>query len=101
MTGWAVVVALALGASASSEASGRPLYSELRTPPPVPTVASSLPDLTRLAKEATAAVVGVITLQSTPSTTDDALKDLLDKLHDGPRKGIGSGFVIHKDGWII
>jgi serine protease Do len=101
MAGWAVVVALALGASTSSEASGRPLYSELRSSPPAPAVAATLPDLTKLAKDATSAVVGVVTLQSTPASTDDALKDLLDKLHDGPRKGIGSGFVIHRDGWII
>jgi serine protease Do len=103
MTGWAVLVALVSGASPAQEAPDvRPLYTELRsTPPPPPMAATNLPDMSHLAQAAMPAVVGVVTTQGAPASTDDALKDLLDRLHDGPRRGIGSGFVIHKDGWII
>jgi serine protease Do len=47
-------------------------------------------------------VVGVITTAPTPSGAKDGeLRDLFDKLNDGPRKGIGSGFVVHRDGWVV
>jgi serine protease Do len=105
MSVWAAVVAVACGAAGNAagvQASPRPLYSELRAPAPAtPMVATTLPDLTHLAQGAMTAVVGVVTMQGAPAGSDDALKDLLDKMHDGPRKGIGSGFVIHRDGWII
>jgi serine protease Do len=68
---------------------------------PAPPVAGTLPDLTRLAEAAVPAVVGVVTLQASPAgVEDEQLRDLFDKLHDGPRKGIGSGFVLHADGFI-
>jgi serine protease Do len=47
-------------------------------------------------------VVGVLTTQAvSPTLADDSLRELFDKLHDGPRRGIGSGFVINRDGWIL
>jgi len=33
--------------------------------------------------------------------TRKLLRDLFDRLNDGPRKGIGSGFIIHPDGWVV
>ncbi len=48
------------------------------------------------------AVVGVVTTQAPPPGADGGqLKDLFERLHDGPRRGIGSGFVIHRDGWVV
>jgi serine protease Do len=67
-----------------------------------PPAAGGLPDLTRLASSSLRAVVGVVTTQSAaPASTDDSVRELFDKLHEGPRKGIGSGFIIHRDGWIL
>ncbi len=83
-------------------ASSGPLYSD-----PKPSVAlhgeiSGLPELTRLAEGASPAVVGVLTIQKLPAgAANDSLRELFDKLHDGPRKGIGSGFIIHRDGWVV
>ncbi|MGC3997395.1 MAG: hypothetical protein QM767_07775 [Anaeromyxobacter sp.] len=87
----ALLVAVQLGAAPEA-----PLYSEgarIANLPAAP--GGQLPDLTRLAQAAMPAVVGVLTTQRTPPTmADDSLRDLFDKLHDGPRKGVGSGFVI-------
>ncbi len=85
-------------------ASSDPLYTDARPANAVQgqDAAAGLPDLTRLAREASPAVVGVLTIQKPPSpSADDSLRDLFDKLHDGPRKGIGSGFIIHRDGWVV
>ena len=102
MFGWAAIVAASvLSAGAAARTSSGPLYSELHAAPPVPGAAATLPDLSRLASSATPAVVGVVTYEAPPATADDQLKSLLDKLHDGPRKGIGSGFVIQADGWVL
>ncbi len=111
MVGWAsmLVTACLAGTPAAGE---RPLWTDARTPnaaaataaaAPAPATANAmaLPDLTHLAQAAVPGVVGVVTLQGAPAAKDDALKELLDKLHDSPRKGIGSGFVIHRDGWIL
>jgi serine protease Do len=63
---------------------------------------SGLPDLSRLAEAALPAVVGVITTAAAPAGAKDGeLRDLFEKLNDGPRKGIGSGFVVHRDGWVV
>ncbi|HYG66890.1 MAG TPA: trypsin-like peptidase domain-containing protein [Anaeromyxobacteraceae bacterium] len=79
------------------------LYTEGQpAPASAPAVATTLPELTKLAESAMPAVVGVVTTQSSPPAVgDDALRDLFERLHESPRKGIGSGFVIHRDGWII
>jgi serine protease Do len=78
-----------------------PLYSEARSPAPPPAV-SALPDLSQLAQAAVPAVVGVVTTAAAPpGAKEDSLRDLFDKLHDGPRRGIGSGFVIHPEGWVV
>ncbi len=102
MAGWGVLVAAVLS-TAGPEAAGRLLYSELPHPAVQPTpAAAGLPDLTHLAQAATPAVVGVITTQVLPPKgADEATRELFDKLHDGPRKGIGSGFVIQRDGWVL
>ena len=79
----------------------RPLYTEVRSPAPPPTVAG-LPDLSKLAEGALPAVVGVITTAAAPpGAKDEALRELFDKLNDGPRRGIGSGFVVQRDGWVV
>jgi serine protease Do len=99
--GWAAVVAAALFLAAPG-AAGRPLYTEIKSPVAAAPGAAGLPDLTHLAEGAIPAVVGVITTQAAPpGTDDDQLKDLFERLHDGPRRGIGSGFVIHRDGWVL
>jgi serine protease Do len=96
---WSALIAATLSLAAAD--AQRPLYSEARSPPPQATV-SGLPDLSQLAESAVPAVVGVITTAAAPpGAKDEALKDLFDKLNDGPRRGIGSGFVIHRDGWVV
>jgi serine protease Do len=99
--GWAAVIA-AVASLAGPGAAQRPLYSEAKSPPaPAPTVAG-LPDLSQLAQGAMPAVVGIVTTQAPPpGATDEQLRELLEKLHDGPRRGIGSGFVIHREGWVL
>jgi len=89
-------------ASLASPAPGRGLYTEMKAPVASPPIATGLPDLSRLAEASIPAVVGVITTQAPPpGADDDQLKDLFERLHDGPRRGIGSGFVIHRDGWVL
>ncbi len=99
MASWGVLIVATL--SIASPDAQKPLYSEVRSPAPPATV-SALPDLSRLAEAALPAVVGVITTAAAPpGAKDEALRELFDKLNDGPRRGIGSGFVIHRDGWIV
>jgi serine protease Do len=104
MASWSALVAPTLVLSVSVAAPfarAQPLYSEARSPTPPPTV-SPLPDLSRLAETAVPAVVGVITTAAAPpGTRDEGLRDLFEKLNEGPRRGIGSGFVIHRDGWVV
>jgi serine protease Do len=103
MSGWAILLAVQMGAA--PVAVPRPIYTEARVPPPAaptPATVSGLPELSKLAEGAIPAVVGVLTTQAVPAqAADDSLKELFDKLHDGPRKGIGSGFIIHRDGWVL
>ncbi len=99
--GWAGLVAATLTLAAPS--AERPLYTEAKPAVAPPSAsAAGLPDLTKLAESASPAVVGVVTTQAPPpGTNDEQMKDLFEKLNDGPRRGIGSGFVIHRDGWIL
>ncbi len=103
MAAWtAAVLALSLGAEGSQAAAGEGLITEDRTCTASAQVVSGLPDLTGLAAQALPAVVAVITTSSDTEKRDDAsLRDLYDKLRDGPRKGVGSGFIIHREGWIL
>ena len=99
--GWAAALSAMLSLAVPG-ASSRPLYTEAKGALAAPPGAAGLPDLTHLAEAATPAVVGVVTTQAPPpGASDEQLRDLFEKLHDGPRRGIGSGFVIHKDGWIL
>lgn len=108
MIGWAAVLVTSF-LSGASPARGplavtaeRPLWTEARPAAfPPPATDGGLPDLAHLAKAAVPGVVGVVTLQEPHAGKGDALDGLLDKMHDGPRKGIGSGFIIQKDGWIV
>ena len=101
MAGWAALIAATLSLSGPEVARSKPIYTESRTPAP-PASASALPDLSHLAEDALPAVVGVITTAAAPpGAKDGELRDLFDKLNDGPRKGIGSGFVVHRDGWVV
>ena len=64
--------------------------------------AAALPDLTHLAASSLPAVVGLLTTQEAAPADSDAVRELYDKLHEGGvRKGVGSGFIIHPDGWIV
>jgi serine protease Do len=98
---WALLVASVLGASPAAA----PVYTEARPAPaaaPPASVAAGLPDLSGLAASALPAVVGVVTTQAPPEgVSDPQVRDLFERLNDGPRKGIGSGFVIHRDGWVV
>jgi serine protease Do len=99
--GWAAIVAAALSL-AGPPVSDRPIYSEAKAPIAAPPGAGGLPELSKLAETAIPAVVGVVTTQAPPAGSDDAqLRELFERLHDGPRRGIGSGFVIHRDGWVL
>jgi serine protease Do len=96
------VVAATLILAASPGEASRPLYSEVKAPVAAVPGAAGLPDLSQLAESVIPAVVGVVTTQAPPPGSEDAqLRDLLEKLHDGPRRGIGSGFIIHRDGWVL
>jgi serine protease Do len=99
--GWAALVS-AVVSLAVPGAAGKPLYTETKAAIAAPPGASGLPELSRLAEAASPAVVGVITTQAPPpGASDEQLRDLFERLHDGPRRGIGSGFVIHRDGWVV
>jgi serine protease Do len=101
MAGWAFLFA-AIGLVAGPEPTVRPLYTELHDPPAPPAAVAGLPDLSKLAEGAMPAVVAVVTTQAaSPQSSDESLRELFDKLHDGPRKGIGSGFVVQRDGWVV
>jgi serine protease Do len=100
MAGWGVLVAGALTLAGPDASRPRPPIFSEGASPSAPVVA--LPDLSHLAEAALPAVVGVITTAPTPpGAKDEALSDLLDKLDSGQRKGIGSGFVVHRDGWVV
>ena len=100
MAGWGALIVATLSL-AGPDVSRQKLYSEARSPSP-PAVVSALPNLSHLAETALPAVVGVITTSvAPPAAKDDGLRNLFDKLNDGPRRGIGSGFVIHRDGWVV
>jgi serine protease Do len=100
MAGWGALIAATLTLAGADAA--HPLYAEARSPASPPATVSALPDLSHLAEAAVPAVVAVITTAAVPpGAKDEALHDLFDKLNEGPRKGIGSGFVIHRDGWVV
>ncbi len=100
--GWAELVAAAL-TLASPGSADRPLYTDAK--PAMATsapLAAAPPELSKLAEAAVPAVVGVVTTQPVPKgSNDEQLRELFEKLNDGPRRGIGSGFVIHRDGWVL
>jgi len=104
MAAWGALIVATLslaGPDAQKATSQKPLFSESHAPIPPPTV-TGLPDLSHLAEGALPAVVGVITTAAAPpGAKDEALRELFDKLNDGPRRGIGSGFVIQRDGWVV
>ncbi len=99
--GWAGLVAATLTLAGPGQL--HPIYTEAKPVSAPPSAAAAgLPELTKLAEAASPAVVGVITTQAPPpGASDEQMKDLLEKLNDGPRRGIGSGFIIHRDGWIV
>jgi serine protease Do len=102
MPGWAALVAAAWVAAGPGDGAPLPLYREATAPPALPQAAQGLPDLSGLAEAVVPAVVGVVTTQAPPpGASDEQLRDLFEKLNEGPRKGIGSGFVIHRDGWVL
>jgi serine protease Do len=106
MAAWSVVLlALQVGAGPlpAALAASPTLYTEARPAAAMeaPTVAG-LPDLTHLAASSLPAVVGLITSQPAGPADGDAVRELYDRLHEGGvRKGVGSGFIIHPDGWVV
>ena len=95
----AVIVGLLVLAVPRADAASRGLYSEGRG------TTASLPDLAPLARALVPAVVGVLTAQKDPDeerAAADPLKQLHRHFHrDTPRQAIASGFVIHREGWIL
>jgi len=103
MAAWGAALLAGMLAGAGDPAS-RAVYTDARatTGGSGASVAAGLPDLSGLAASALPAVVGVVTTQAPPEGVSDAqLRELFERLNDGPRKGIGSGFVIHRDGWVV
>ena len=94
--GLGVLVGLPAEATAASGA----LYSESRASAP-----ATLPELAPLARAILPAVVGVLTAaeeSDSPADADDPLKQLHRHFHrDTPRQAIATGFIIHKEGWIL
>ncbi len=80
------------------------IYTE-RASAPSSGQAVGLPDLTRVADASLPAVVGIVTIEQERGAPDagDPLKELYDRFHGdgGPRKGIATGFIIHRDGFIV
>jgi serine protease Do len=109
MAAWGA--ALVAGILAGAGGPARPVFTDApaagsaaghAATPGAAAAAAGLPDLSGLAASALPAVVGVVTTQAPPEGVSDAqLKDLFERLNDGPRKGIGSGFVVHRDGWVV
>lgn len=101
MAARAVFLSILVLAAPARWAAADELYTDSTDSNVYPAMAA-LPDLTGLAAEVSPAVVGIITTESrAPRHGDEAVRDLYGKGHDGPRKGVGSGFVIHRDGWIL
>ncbi|HET7753206.1 MAG TPA: trypsin-like peptidase domain-containing protein [Anaeromyxobacteraceae bacterium] len=94
--GLGVLVALPGDATAA----GRALYSEAHAATP-----ATLPQLAPLARAVLPAVVGVLTAEkqaAAPAESEDPLKQLHRHFHrDTPRQAIATGFIIHRDGWIL
>jgi serine protease Do len=100
MAAWALIAAT-LSLAGPDVQRRPPIFTESRSAA-APSTVSALPDLSQLAEAAVPAVVGVITTAAVPpGARDESLRELFDKLHDGPRRGIGSGFVVHRDGWVV
>jgi serine protease Do len=100
MAGWGALIAATLTLAGPEAARQRPPIFSEGAAPNAPVVV--LPDLSQLAENALPAVVGVVTTApSPPGAKDEALSELLDRLDSGQRKGIGSGFVVNRDGWVV
>ena len=104
MAGWAASMAATLSlaaADAQQPAVRRPLYSEVRAPvsPPPWWPASPISQARR--GRAPRGRRGHHDLGRPAGREGRRLRELFDKLNDGPRRGIGSGFVIHRDGWVV
>lgn len=78
-----------------------PLWQEAGAKGPVRVEKSStLPDFARMVQRASPAVVAVSTIQRSEKG-DDPIKDLLDPHKSDDQKGLGSGFFIHSDGYLV
>ncbi|MBI5549718.1 MAG: trypsin-like peptidase domain-containing protein, partial [Deltaproteobacteria bacterium] len=62
--------------------------------------ASTLPDFNQLAQRATGAVVAISTVEQR-DPGDDPIKDLLDPKKSESQKGLGSGFFVNSEGYIV
>ncbi|HYS80211.1 MAG TPA: trypsin-like peptidase domain-containing protein [Anaeromyxobacteraceae bacterium] len=99
---WFAWVALAawfpIGASAAPRRPAEPRETAAHS-------RSSLPELSRLARTALPAVVGIITTQGAqPSLAPgDPLNEALEQLRGekAPRRGLASGFIVQADGYIL
>ncbi len=82
----------------SGAAAAVPLWQE-GVPASVPKSAT-LPDFTKIAQKSSLAVVAISTLQDAEDA-GNPIKNLLDPHHSEQQKGLGAGFFIHPDGYLI
>ncbi len=99
----ALLAAAAMNSSVTSGIGPHPTLYEESTPQHPAQLA--LPDLTHIAQATLPAVVGVLTTQGTGVTAQqsrDPVQNLFERFHrDEPHKGLGTGFIIHPDGYIL
>lgn len=62
--------------------------------------AATLPDFTKLAHRAMSAVVAISTVEQ-KDPGEDPIKDLLEPKKPDAQKGLGSGFFVNSDGYIV
>ena len=61
---------------------------------------ATLPDFTKLAQRAMGAVVAISTVEQ-KDPGEDPIKDLLDPKKSDSQKGLGSGFFVNSEGYIV
>jgi serine protease Do len=81
---------------------GAPVYTEGHGGPDV-RARAGLPELSKLARSALPAVVGILTTQEDRDRPGgEAMKDLLEHFRSSSAKrGLATGFIVHSDGFIV
>ncbi len=103
---WAWIAIAFAGALAASPPAPGVGYTRPDSPAPAgdSSARGGLPELSSLARSVLPAVVGILTLQADGDSPahGDPLKEFVQRFRgEGARKGIASGFIIHRDGFIL